>query len=76
MPRPYSNSPARMARLKAQRLAMYANRPSRNEVANQLLEEGLIFRRMHRPARSKRPGLPPPPQRPKRPKRVPYPIDV
>jgi hypothetical protein len=69
MPRPYSNSPARIARLKAQRLAMrpyrrvarlhlwttptmiaeveteramYAVRPSRNEVANQLLQEGLI----------------------------------
>jgi hypothetical protein len=40
---------------------LYAVRPSRAEVVNQVLEEGLIFRRMHRS----------PPKR-SRPKRVPF----
>jgi hypothetical protein len=57
---------------------LYAKRPSKAQTITALVEEGLIFRRMHRPARLKRPGLPPPPRRPKRVKRVrvPYPISL
>ena len=46
--------------------ARYAFRTSRNEVANQLLEEGMLFRKMHRPSITKR----------KKPKRIPFPIKV
>jgi hypothetical protein len=57
-------TPTMIAELEAER-RLYAVRPSRNEVANQLLEEGLVFRRMHRssPPRS-------------RPKHTPFPISM
>lgn len=100
-----SSSPARMARVEAERLAraphvrtskwwvritpalaerieyerrLYAKRPSKGETISQLVEEGLCFRGMNRPQRTKRPGLPLPPRRPKRVKRVrvPYPISL
>ena len=53
---------------------LYAVRPSKAETITQLVEEGLCFRRMNRPKRTKRSGRPPP--RPKRVKRVPFPIDI
>ena len=51
---------------------LYAKKPSKAETITQLVEEGLCFRRMNRPRRLKRPGLPPPPRRPKRPRRIPF----
>jgi hypothetical protein len=52
------------AQLEAER-DLYAVRPSKAEVARQLLTEGLAFRKLHRS-----------PPRPKRAKRVPFPIDI
>jgi hypothetical protein len=57
-------TPTLAERLEAER-ALYAVRPSNAEVVTQLVEEGLIFRRMHRS----------PPKR-SRPKRTPFPIDT
>jgi hypothetical protein len=55
-------TPAMTDELETER-ALYAVRPSRNEVVNQLLQDGLIFRRMHRPSGKR-----------KKPKRIPFPI--
>jgi hypothetical protein len=48
---------------------LYAVAPSRSEVVRQLLADGLVFRRMHRPKSSG-------PMKPARPKRAPFPIKI
>jgi hypothetical protein len=48
---------------------LYDVAPSRSEVVRQLLAEGLLFRRMHRPKSSG-------PMKPARPKRAPFPIEI
>ena len=55
---------------------LYAVRPSEAKTITQLVEDGLCFRRLNRPKRTKRSGRPP--ARPKRIERVrvPYPISV
>ena len=55
---------------------LYGKPTSKASTITDVVEDGLAFRRMHRPQRLKRPGLPPLPPRRKRPKRVPFHIDL